>query len=88
MSFETKERGSSLLVEELMPDQEEKERLENMVEPAHLPVKPAASLEEEANSNNSLEGYAAMNGLNNEQIAQDAVELEEERNQGKEGSGQ
>ncbi len=69
-----------------MPDQEEHERLENMVQPAHLPVKPAASLEEEANSNNSLEGYAAMNGLNNEQIGKEAVELEEERNK-KEESG-
>jgi hypothetical protein len=62
-----------------MPDQEEHDRPENLVQPAHLPVKPAASLEEEANSNNSLEGYAAMNALNNQEMGRDAVRLEEER---------
>ena len=33
-----------------MPDQDEHDRPENLVEPAHLPVKPAATLEEAANS--------------------------------------
>jgi len=62
-----------------MPDQEEHDRPENLVQPAHLDVKPAASLQEEANSNNSLEGYAAMNALNNEEIAKQAEELEKQR---------
>ena len=62
-----------------MPDQKEHEKPENLVQPAHLEVKPAETLEDEANSNNSLEGYAAMNGLNAEPIAQEAVELEDEK---------
>jgi hypothetical protein len=62
-----------------MPDQEEHDRPENLVEPAKLQVRPAQSLAEEANSNNSLEGYAAMNGLNNEPIAEEALELEEQK---------
>jgi hypothetical protein len=62
-----------------MPDQEEHDRPENLVEPAYLDVKPAATLQDEANSNNSLEGYAAMNALNNEEIAKQAEELEKER---------
>jgi hypothetical protein len=60
-----------------MPDQDERERLEDQVEPAHLPVKPAETLEEAANSNNSLEGYAAVNDLNEDEFGKEAVELEE-----------
>ena len=63
-----------------MPKQEEHDRPENLVQPAHLDVHtPASTLEEEANSNNSLEGYVAMNALNNEEIAKEAVQLEEEK---------
>ena len=64
-----------------MPDQDERERLEDQVEPANLPVKPAETLEEAANSNNSLEGYAAVNDLNETEFGQEAVELEEEKAQ-------
>jgi hypothetical protein len=49
------------------------------VQPAHLPVKPAESLEDAANSNNSLEGYAAINDLNETDFGKEAVELEEEK---------
>ena len=59
--------------------QKEHDKPENLVEPAHLPVKPAASLQEEANSNNSLEGYAAMNALNNDEMGKEAEELENQR---------
>ena len=62
-----------------MPDQDEHDRPENLVEPAHLPVKPAATLEEAANSNNSLEGYAAVNNLNEDEFGKEAVALEEEQ---------
>jgi hypothetical protein len=63
-----------------MPDQDKHERLEDQVEPAHLPVRPAETLEEAANSNNSLEGYAAVNNLNETEFGKEAVELEEEKN--------
>jgi hypothetical protein len=59
--------------------QREHDKPENMVEPAHLKVKPASTLEEEANSDNSLEGYAAINELNNEPIGKEAEELEEQK---------
>jgi hypothetical protein len=59
--------------------QEEHDKPENLVEPAHLAVKPATSLQEEANSNNSLEGYAAMNALNTEEMGKEAEKLENER---------
>lgn len=62
-----------------MPDKDEHERLEDMVEPPHLRVKPAESLEQAANSNNSLEGYAAVNDLNEDPFGKEAVDLEEER---------
>ena len=62
-----------------MPKQEEHDRPENLVQPAHPDVHPASTLEEEANSNNSLEGYVAMNALNNEEIAKEAEQLEEEK---------
>jgi len=60
--------------------QEEHDKPENLVQPEHLPVKPAASLQEEANSNNSLEGYAAMNALNNDEMGKEAEELENQKN--------
>jgi hypothetical protein len=44
-----------------MPDQAEHEKPENLVEEPHPKIHPAGSLSEEANSNNSLDGYAAMN---------------------------
>jgi hypothetical protein len=62
-----------------MPTQDEHDRPENLVQPADLPVKPARSLQEEANSNNSLEGYAAMNNLNNDEFGEEAERLERER---------
>jgi hypothetical protein len=62
-----------------MPRQDEHDRPENLVEPAHLPVKPAESLEEAANSNNSLEGYAAVNDLNETEFGEEAVKLDEEK---------
>jgi hypothetical protein len=62
-----------------MPDQDKHERLEDQVEPAHLPVRPAETLEEGANSNNSLEGYAAINNLNETEFGEEAVKLEEEQ---------
>lgn len=62
-----------------MPDRNERERLENQVQPADLPVKPAETLEEAANSDNSLEGYAAVNDLNEDDFGKEAVKLEEEK---------
>lgn len=70
-----------------MPDQNERERLEDQVEPAHLPVKPAETLEEAANSNNSLEGYAAVNDLNETEFGKEAVELEEKKKKREEQGG-
>jgi hypothetical protein len=63
-----------------MPDRKERERLENQAEPPDLPVKPAETLEEAANSDNSLEGYAAVNDLNEDEFGKEAVKLEEEKN--------
>jgi hypothetical protein len=62
-----------------MPRQDKHDRPENLVDPEHLPVKPAKTLEEAANSNNSLEGYAAVNELNETEFGKEAVELEEEQ---------
>ncbi len=62
-----------------MPDRKERERLENQAQPADLPVKPAETLEEAANSDNSLEGYAAVNDLNEDEFGKEAVKLEEEK---------
>jgi hypothetical protein len=69
-----------------MPTQEEHDRPENLVEPAHLPVKPASSLEEAANSINPLEGYVAVNGLNNDEIAKEVKAQEEELKHERKGS--
>lgn len=44
-----------------MPDQAEHDKPENLVEDSHPKIHRASSLSEEANSNNSLDGYAAMN---------------------------
>lgn len=62
-----------------MPRQDEHDRPENLAEPADLSVKPAESLEDAANSNNSLEGYAAINDLNETEFGKEAVALEEEK---------
>ncbi len=71
-----------------MPDRKERERLENQAQPADLPVKPAETLEEAANSDNSLEGYAAVNDLNEDEFGKEAVKLEEEkRKAAKKGGG-
>jgi hypothetical protein len=70
-----------------MPRQDEHDRPENLVQPADLPVKPAESLEDAANSNNSLEGYAAINNLNETEFGKEAVELEEEKSKAAKRSG-
>jgi hypothetical protein len=44
-----------------MPDQAEHEKPENLVQDPNPKIHRAGSLQEEANSNNSLDGYAAMN---------------------------
>jgi hypothetical protein len=66
--------------EDLDESQEQHDKPENLVQPEHLDVKPASSLQEEANSNNSLEGYAAMNALNNEEFGKEAEQLEKQKN--------
>ena len=55
-----------------MSKQEDHDRPENLVQPLDLTAKPAESLQEEANSNNSLEGYAAVNNLNNDEMGKAA----------------
>lgn len=42
-------------------------------------ITPARTMEEAVNSNDSLEGYVAMNGDDNSEIARRAYELYEER---------
>jgi hypothetical protein len=61
-----------------MPEQKEHDKPENLVEHPHPGIHTARSLQEAANSDNSLEGYVAMNELNNEEIAQQVEELEED----------
>jgi hypothetical protein len=60
-----------------MPEQKEHDKPENLVEHPHPGVHTARSLQEAANSNNSLEGYVAMNELNDEEIARQVEEQEE-----------
>ena len=50
-----------------MPDQSIHEQPENLVEEQGKRTHSATSLAEEANSGNSLEGYAAMNMTDNEE---------------------
>lgn len=61
-----------------MPEQKEHDKPENLVEHPHPGIHTARSLQEAANSNNSLEGYVAMNGLNEDEIAQEVENLEED----------
>lgn len=58
-----------------MPDQEEHEKLENLVESPGMAERAARTLQQAANSNQSLEGFKA---INNERIPQ---ELEREAEQ-------
>lgn len=58
-----------------MPDQEEHEKLENLVESPGMAERAARTLQQAANSNQSLEGFEA---INNERIPQ---ELEREAEQ-------
>lgn len=59
-----------------MPKQEEHDRPENLVESPNWKGDSARSLEDAANSHNSLQGYAAMNDL--EHTEPDSEVLEEE----------
>ena len=51
-----------------MPDQEEHEKIENMVETPGGAAKSARTLEEAANSHETLQGFQA---INNERIPED-----------------
>ncbi|HEX4229963.1 MAG TPA: hypothetical protein VHZ07_14920 [Bryobacteraceae bacterium] len=67
-----------------MPDQAEHEKPENLVQDPKPKIHRAGSLPEEANSNNSLDGYAAMNvparkETVNEILAEDEQKNEESR---------
>ncbi|MGC2662056.1 MAG: hypothetical protein WA324_29185 [Bryobacteraceae bacterium] len=63
-----------------MPDQAEHEKLENLVQDPHPKVHSATSLQEEANSNNSLDAYAAMNvPARKETVREILAEDEEQR---------
>jgi hypothetical protein len=54
----------------------DKERVEDLVEHPHAGPPTAHTLEQEVNSDNSLQGYAAMNGLDkNEEIVRAALEF-------------
>jgi hypothetical protein len=61
-----------------MPDQEEHEKIENMVESPHQKVRPARSLEDEVDSNATLEGFYAMNNIKpDEELEKEAREDED-----------
>ena len=55
-----------------MPNQEEHDKPENLVESPDQKTRPARSLAEAADSNSTLEGFYAMNNVKNPE------ELEEE----------
>ena len=58
-----------------MPKQEEHERLENLVEQHHGGPHTARNLPAAANADNQLEGYAAINGLTeDDELARIALE--------------
>jgi hypothetical protein len=59
--LETKEIERSLPSGDLMPGQADHEKPENLMQSPLPKIHRARSLPEEANSNNSLDGYAAMN---------------------------
>ena len=58
-----------------MPEQEEHEKPENLVESPHQAERSARSLQEMVDSNATLEGYYAMNNVKNpDEIAKEAEE--------------
>jgi hypothetical protein len=66
-----------------MPKQEEHERLENLVEHHHGGPHTARSLPDAANADNQIEGYAAVNGLNEkDETARIAAEFAQHRDEG------
>lgn len=63
-----------------MPDQAEHEKPENLVQDPHPKIHRAGSLSEEANSNNSLDGYAAMNVPARKETIAEILAEDEEKN--------
>ena len=58
-----------------MPPQEEHEKIENMVEAPHQAEHSARSLEDEVDSNATLQGYYAMNNIKpSEELEKEARE--------------
>ena len=60
-----------------MPPQEEHEKPENLVDSPHQTEHTARSLEDAANSNETLEGYYS---INNEKEPEDAQEADIKKN--------
>lgn len=58
-----------------MPDQEEHDKVENLVEAPGVAAQAARTLQQAANSNQSLEGFEA---INNERITDDLKREAEE----------
>lgn len=58
-----------------MPNQEEHDRPENLVEQPHQAEHEARSLEDAVDSNGTLEGYFAMNNIRDPE-QREAMELE------------
>ena len=60
-----------------MPNQEEHEKPENLVESPHQAEHEARSLEDAVDSNATLEGYFAMNNIRDD-VEREALELEKQ----------
>ena len=62
-----------------MPDQEEHEKPENLVESPHLAEHTARTLQEAADSNATLEGYYAINETPPPEEVREEVDKERKR---------
>jgi hypothetical protein len=69
-----------------MPEQAEHEKPENLVQDPNPKIHRAASLPEEANSNNSLDGYAAMNVPARKETVDEILAEDEQREKQRENS--
>jgi hypothetical protein len=65
-----------------MPDQAEHEKPENLVQDPNPKIHRAHNLPEEANSNNSLDGYAAMNVPARKETVEEILAEDEQKNEG------
>lgn len=66
-----------------MPPQEEHEKIENLVDSPHQAEHTARSLEDAADSNDTLEGYYAINDEKPPKEVEEQIDKERKRERGR-----